>query len=152
MIWCMLSVSLVAQMVKNLPAMQEKMWKCQSLSPDQLFSTPWSLPGSSVDGILQARILEWLAIPFSRGSSQPRHIRYSLSHQGSPQWRRSTLNLWVETVPWMESQRVRHNLETKYNNSIIIYHISLIVVTHILIHLATLLSVFFLFLFLRTKL
>ena len=31
-----------------------------------------SLPGSSVHGILQARILEWVAIPFSRGSSQPR--------------------------------------------------------------------------------
>ena len=30
------------------------------------------LPGSSVHGILQARILEWVAIPFSRGSSQPR--------------------------------------------------------------------------------
>ena len=27
---------------------------------------------SSVHGILQARILEWVAIPFSRGSSQPR--------------------------------------------------------------------------------
>ena len=31
-----------------------------------------SLPGSSVHGILQARIQEWVAIPFSRGSSQPR--------------------------------------------------------------------------------
>ena len=31
-----------------------------------------SLPGSSVHGILQARILEWVGIPFSRGSSQPR--------------------------------------------------------------------------------
>ena len=31
-----------------------------------------SLPGSSVNGILQARILEWVAIPFSRRSSQPR--------------------------------------------------------------------------------
>ena len=31
-----------------------------------------SLPGSSVLGILQARILEWVAIFFSRGSSQPR--------------------------------------------------------------------------------
>ena len=31
-----------------------------------------SLPGSSVHGILQARILEWIAIPFSRGSSLPR--------------------------------------------------------------------------------
>ena len=31
-----------------------------------------SLPGSSVHGIFQARILEWVSIPFSRGSSQPR--------------------------------------------------------------------------------
>ena len=31
-----------------------------------------SLPGSSVNGILQARILEWVAISFSRESSQPR--------------------------------------------------------------------------------
>ena len=31
-----------------------------------------SSPGSSIHGILQARILEWVAIPFSRGSSQPR--------------------------------------------------------------------------------
>ena len=31
-----------------------------------------SPPGSSVHGILQARILQWVAIPFSRGSSQPR--------------------------------------------------------------------------------
>ena len=30
-----------------------------------------SLPGSSVHGILQARILEWTAIPFYRGCSQP---------------------------------------------------------------------------------
>ena len=32
----------------------------------------WGLPGSSVHGILQAGMLEWVAIPFSRGSSQPR--------------------------------------------------------------------------------
>ena len=41
----------------------------------QLSPTLWdpmdcSPPGSSVHGILQARILEWLVIPFSRGSSQ----------------------------------------------------------------------------------
>ena len=29
-------------------------------------------PGFSVHGILQARILEWVAMPSSRGSSQPR--------------------------------------------------------------------------------
>ena len=30
------------------------------------------LPGSSVHGVLQARVLEWAAMPSSRGSSQPR--------------------------------------------------------------------------------
>ena len=30
-----------------------------------------SLPGSSVHGILQARILEWVAMPSSRGSPDP---------------------------------------------------------------------------------
>ena len=34
--------------------------------------TDCSLPGSSVHGILQAKILEWVAIPSSRGSSQSR--------------------------------------------------------------------------------
>ena len=45
-----------------------------SPSPVWLFcdSMDCSLPGSSVRGILQARILEWVAISFSRGSSQPR--------------------------------------------------------------------------------
>ena len=31
-----------------------------------------SLPGSSVHGIFQAIVLEWIAISFSKGSSQPR--------------------------------------------------------------------------------
>ena len=36
------------------------------------FETPMdcSLPGSSVHGIFQARMLEWVAISFFRGSSQ----------------------------------------------------------------------------------
>ena len=50
-----------------------------------------SPPGSSVHGILQAKILEWVAISFSRGSSHPRdqtrvphcgQMLYHLSHQG----------------------------------------------------------------------
>ena len=51
-----------------------------------------SPPSSSVRGILQPRTLEWVAFPFSRGSSQRRgwtqvsHIagRFFLSHHGSP--------------------------------------------------------------------
>ena len=34
--------------------------------------TDCSPPGSSVHGILQARTLEWVVVPFSWGSSQPR--------------------------------------------------------------------------------
>ena len=52
-----------------------------------------NLPGPSVYEILQARILEWVVIPFSRGSSQPRkqtwvscrQILYHLGHQGTQQ-------------------------------------------------------------------
>ena len=39
----------------------------------------YSPPGSSVHGILQARILEWVAISFSRASSPPRD-RTQVSH------------------------------------------------------------------------
>ena len=46
----------------------------KSLGCVRLFATPMGCgsPGSSVHGILQAWILEWVAIPFSRPSSQPR--------------------------------------------------------------------------------
>ena len=37
-----------------------------------LFATLWTVLGSSVHGTSQARILEWVATPSSRGSSQPR--------------------------------------------------------------------------------
>ena len=53
-----------------------------------------SLPGSCVHGIFKARVLEWVAISFSRGSSRPRGRTWEswavgrrfhrLSHQGSP--------------------------------------------------------------------
>ena len=41
------------------------------LCPTLCYSMDYSPPGPSVHGIFQARILEWVAIPFSRGSSQP---------------------------------------------------------------------------------
>ena len=45
---------------------------CGSIMSDSLQPIHCSPPGYSVHGILQARILEWVAIPFSRGFSQPR--------------------------------------------------------------------------------
>ena len=43
-----------------------------SIVSDSLLLIDCRLLGSSVDGIFQARILEWAAIPFSRRSSPPR--------------------------------------------------------------------------------
>ena len=65
--------------LKNLICLHGRLkilWKenCQLLICIRLFETPWTvaLPGSSNHGILQARILEWVVIPFSRGTSWPR--------------------------------------------------------------------------------
>ena len=75
-----------------------------------------SLPDYGVHGILQARVLEWAAIPFFRGSSKPRnqtqisHIAgryfYQLNHQGNligiellnSSWV-TQINYYVFTVP-----------------------------------------------------
>ena len=47
--------------------------KVKSLSRVRLFAAvDYSPPSSSIHGILQARILEWVAVSFSRGSSRPR--------------------------------------------------------------------------------
>ena len=44
-----------------------------SVVSDSCDPMDWSPPDSSVHGILQARILEWVAISFSRVSSRPRN-------------------------------------------------------------------------------
>ena len=46
--------------------------KVTQLCPTLCHPTDCSPPGSSVQGIHQARILEWVPIPFSRGSSWPK--------------------------------------------------------------------------------
>ena len=54
------------------------LWHCMyvcevaQLCPTLFDPMDCSLPGSSVHGIFQAIVLEWIAISFSRGSSQPR--------------------------------------------------------------------------------
>ena len=69
------------QSVKKLSSMRpvpgaKKGWKGKVLvtqsCPTLCDPMDCSPPGFSVYGILQARMLEWVAIPFSRGSSQPR--------------------------------------------------------------------------------
>ena len=51
---------------KSVFPRESEKWK--SLSHVWLFVTPWTV----VHGLLQARILEWVAFPLSRGSSQIR--------------------------------------------------------------------------------
>ena len=62
-----------------------------------------SPPGSSVHWLLQARTLEWIAIPFSRGFSPPRDQTRSptlqadsfhLSHQGGPHQTKPSFNYY----------------------------------------------------------
>ena len=56
--------------------MSLKWSEVKSLSHVRLFATPWTVAyqaPSSIHGIFQARVLEWIAISFSRGSSWPRN-------------------------------------------------------------------------------
>ena len=59
----------------------ESEWRIEvtQLCPTLCDPMDCSLPGSSVHGIFQAIVLEWIAISFSRGSSQPRD-RTQVSH------------------------------------------------------------------------
>ena len=50
----------------------QRVFVCAQLSPTWCDPMDCSLPGSSIHRILQVRILEWIAISFSRGSSWPR--------------------------------------------------------------------------------
>ena len=50
----------------------QQLFNCAQSCPTLCDPMEHSLPGSSVHVILQARILEWVAMPSSRGSSQPR--------------------------------------------------------------------------------
>ena len=68
-------ISLLSKGLSRVP----KILLCVCMHAKSLQSCPalcnpmdCSPPGSSVHGILQARTLEWVAIPSSRGSSQPR--------------------------------------------------------------------------------
>ena len=63
----------------------------------------YSPQGSSVPGISQARILEWVAIPFTRGSSQPRD-RTQVSHIAGryfTSWATGEAQGTLTCLPWV---------------------------------------------------
>ena len=103
---------------------------CLIIVVSWLFCDPmdYGLPSSSVHGIFQARLLEWLAISFSRGSSWPRdrtwvsctgrQIFLPLSYPGSPasMWiiRPSLMRCWRSwTVQWRPTRPARTNTEKR---------------------------------------
>ena len=60
-----------------------------------------SLPGSSVHGILQARIVEWVAMPSSRGSSQHRGWTWISRTAGR------FFTIWTTREAWRRSKNVK---------------------------------------------
>ena len=67
----------------------------------------YSLSGSSVHAICQARILEWVVIFFSRGSSQPRDQTYIA---GSPTLQANSLQTEPPGKPEKESTLNKENV------------------------------------------
>ena len=108
---------------------------------DSCIATDCSPPGSTVHGILQARILEWVVISFSRGSSQPRNwtqgfyttgrfftnwasslfcfkslsCSYSLQNRATPETELES-RVKVRTVKFMEPNNVGLNSAENWND------------------------------------
>ena len=64
-----------------------------------------SPPGSSVHGILQARILQWVAMSFSKGSSRSRESSLGLPHCRQMLYCPSYPGSPIYTLAWMVSKR-----------------------------------------------
>ena len=64
-----------------------------------------SLPGSFIHGILQTRILEWVAIPFSKVSSQPSNQTQVLCIAGR------FFTVWATREAWIAIQFPKENSE-----------------------------------------
>ena len=75
-LWCIVSVVFAWECFHHWSEIQSCLKVSESevtqSCPTLCYPMDCSLPGSSVHGIFQARVLEWVAISFSRGSSWPR--------------------------------------------------------------------------------
>ena len=92
------------------------------LCPTLCDPTDCSLPGSSVHGIFQALVLEWIAVSFSRGSSQPRaRTRVSCivdrrfteitpERMKRQSQRENNAQLWVWLVVEVKSNALKNNI------------------------------------------
>ena len=89
----------------------------------QLFATLWTiLTGSFVHGILQARILEWVAMPSSRGSSPPRDrtcISYSSCTAGRFFTAKPPGKPLISSIPVEKVKKKKKKNLTTYNSTLI---------------------------------
>jgi len=129
-----LGFTLCGEIIKGLPE-EEALWggrvcqtdkkedvlgkwtKCWGKRAKSLQSRPTlcdpmdsSLPGSSVHGVLLARVLEWVVMPSSRGSSWPRdwtHVSLCLLHwhMGSLPWAPAGKPCWCKTSAKKPSEK-----------------------------------------------
>ena len=124
-LWTVASIQWPQYAGENPSTLQHSCFSVNQPTPETLASPKWnevaqlcptlcdpvdcSSAGSSIHGILQARILEWVAISFSRGSSPPRDwtqvsrivgkMLQPLSHQGSQPSIKSTFILLRKIMP-----------------------------------------------------
>ena len=103
--WIHLWISYFYTLLPQLLIWSKKSVSCSVMS-DFCDPRDCSSPGSAVHGIPQARILEWVAISFSRGSSWPRdqtlafriaHLKYSENNSNSLQSCYPVLNEIIHT-------------------------------------------------------
>ena len=99
---------------KHLCLLRTFICVCAQVHPTLCNPMDSSLPGSSVQGIFQTRILEWVSISSSRGSSQPKDPHplpwqvdsLSLSHLGDPQdvpsWEPVVLTVCRSVIPHLK--------------------------------------------------
>ena len=94
--WQEISPSFFTQVVFERESESEIAQSCPTVQPHD-----YRLPGFSIHGIFQARILEWVAISFSRRSSQPRdqtQVSSIVSRCFTVWATRENNNLWEEPV------------------------------------------------------
>ena len=105
---------------RNLQKKKSNLWLTGYLKVKVAQSCPtlWNPMDYTVPRILQARILEWVAMPSSRGSSQPRHwtqVTYILGRFFTSRASREALDTWsgtfpfIITVPYLEKEMAPHS-------------------------------------------
>ena len=111
-------------LVLKLQSFGHRMWKWSESEVALPCLTLWdpvdcSLPGSSIHGIFQARILEWDAISFSRRSSRPRDQTQvsCMVDKRSTIWATREVFTWCEELTYWKRPWCWEQLKTEEEGS-----------------------------------